>query len=238
MSTAEVVAEARRFIKRRRLSRPWSLIAVGTAFLCLPVINYFGIAAQYQIPFELPALVLRAMPPILIVLWLAPLPIGAGLLLVKRWGWQSFLVYSLILIGYNLYVFVADSDRYNMAALITTTLGVAMVIFFVRKDMSAPYIKSYPRGWRYQRRRPVVTPVRVDGRDLATRDLSEAGFYVDWEGCTLAPNSAVNIELKLDSETLKLQGGLVRIDDHGAGVAFRGLTRAHRRSLKNFLRGR
>lgn len=238
--------------RRKRMARPRTLIFFAGLLIALPFVNYFGLAAQYGLPWSYPLLVLKKTPPIALLLWAAPLPIGAGLLRVRRWAWYALLVYAGALILYNLaalgFSFPTGLVWYNAGALAATVFGFAAMVYFLQRDVSAPYMRNYPRGWRYQKRRPVSVPVQVDDRQLVTRDLSISGFYIDWPDCTFDPGDSVPVLLPLDAEDeastedanseLRLEGGVVRVDSNGAGVAFRGLSESERRRIRAFLQRR
>jgi len=234
--------------KRKRVARPRTLILFASILIALPFLNYFGLAAQYGLPWSYPLLVFKKTPIAALLLWAAPLPIGIGLLLVRLWAWYALLVYAAVLVLYNLAALLfsgGGAGVYNAGALGVTVFGFAAMVYFLQRDVSAPYAKTYPRGWRYQKRSPVIAPVLVDDRKLETRDLSESGFYADWPDCPYEPNDSVDVELPLDAEderstedrnaALRIEGGVVRVDPNGAGVAFRGLDERDRRRIRAFL---
>lgn len=225
---------AENWTRRRRMSRPGTLVFFGLVFLLLPFVNYAAYAARYGIPPAMASLVLKTMPWPFVIMMLLSFPVGLGLLLVKKWGWFLFLAYSVLLVAYNVYVILTNHDPYNFLALALTTLGCVAIVYFSRKDVSAPYMKMYPRGWRGQRRVPVEIPIRVGEKNLKSRDISPSGFYADWPDCPHNPNDAVRLIFELDGEELQLEGGVVRVDDNGAGIAFRGLTREQSALLEKF----
>lgn len=153
-----------------------------------------------------------------------PIVVGVGLLLVKKWGWWVFIGYSVLLIGYNSFLFATAHNAWNMGSLVRAILGTAIVIYFARKDISAPYFKMYPRGWRLQKRIPILTEVQVDEKRLKTKDISVRGLYVDWDNCKLELSSEVIMNLQLNDRSLSIKGGIVRIDPAGIGIAFREIT--------------
>jgi hypothetical protein len=119
-------------IKRKRLSRPKTLVIFGILFLLLPFQNFRIILFHSDI-FAL-------------FLMLLPIPVGIGIINVKRWGWQLFFVYASLLILYNLQVFVFNFKLYNFAALFNSIIGFVAIAYFARKDISAPYFKMYRRS--------------------------------------------------------------------------------------------
>lgn len=224
--------------RRRRLSRPWTLLIAGLAFLLIPVVNYVALTMHHGLPLIAWQAALGRLHPYAIFLLAAPLPIGVGLLLVKRWAWYAFLVYSMLLLLHNLATLLLQPDGYNFAALFGAGLGIALLVFFARQDISAPYLKTYPRGWRFQRRKPVETAVRINDTPLRTRDLSVTGFYSDWPDCPLGANQSVRVALTIGDRTVEMEGGVVRLDENGVGIAFRRASEEQKALLSQFLQDR
>ncbi len=224
------------FERRRRIRRPWTLLFFGTAFLILPVVNYFGLTNQMKISPAMPLAVLKLLSTVELILLFAPIVVGIGLLSVKRWGWWLFLGYAAVLIVHNIFALVRAPGYYNAGALVETLLGVAAVIYFARRDVSAPYMRMYPRGWRLQKRKPIVMEVIVDGIRRQTRDAGEMGMYVEWEDCYREPGEEVHLTFTLNGMEYKCRAGIVRVDEDGAGIAFRGVTRGFRRNVRNDLK--
>ncbi len=221
--------------RRRRLRRPASLTVFGALFLGLPLLNYVSIAYRLSIPLTHVTLIFANLNALEIILLLGALPVGAGLLLVKKWGWWSFLAYSLILIAYNGFVFLTKPFGENLGALLLTIVGCVAMGWFMRRDISAPYLKLYPRGWRMQRRRPLVFEIEVDGIVRRTKDAGQRGVYVDWPHCRQNPGDAVDVAFRLNNNQYRLTGGVVRVDEDGAGIAFRDLDASTARRLSRDL---
>ena len=210
--------------RRHRVRRPWTLLLFGFVFCLLPVANYVSIAHSIGLPLRFYRLVLSALNPVEWFLWIAPLPVGIGLLSVKKWGWYLLLAYGVVLSGYNLFVAASAFSRYNLGALVTTVFGLSAVIYFVRRDVAAPYMKMYPRGWRGESRTPVGISVSVNGRLVLSRDISERGLYVEWPDYEGATGSAVSVEVELAGMSFQLPAGVARVDRGvGVGLAFRDM---------------
>ncbi|HMV79251.1 MAG TPA: PilZ domain-containing protein [Leptospiraceae bacterium] len=218
--------------RRKRLSRPKTLVFFGLVLLLLPIINYYSISAQTGIGFFFFRQNLAILNSAEIFLLFASIPVAVGLLLVKRWGWWLFFLYSALLIGYNGYLLALSKNLFDLGVLVRTFIGVGTVIYFSRKDISAPYFKMYPRGWRYQKRKPVELAVIIEGRNYKTKDVSSSGIYVESDDLNYEINSELKIQLKLDSEFLELTVGVVRIDSKGMGMAFRNLSPEQRELLE------
>lgn len=223
------------FERRRRIRRPLTLVIFGLAFLILPVFNYLGMTNQLGLPLAQIRASFSLLSSIEIALLLIPLAVGLGLLLVKRWGWWLFLGYAFVLILYNLYALIRTPGLYNSLALVNTVVGMVAVFYFLRKDVSAPYMRMHPRGWRLQKRRPIQFEVIVDGIRRRTIDASMAGLYIAWEDCYRSPGEEVHLTFVVSGTEYKTRAGLVRVDEDGAGVAFRDTSRTFRKNLRRDL---
>lgn len=224
-------------VRRKRKARPPMLVVFGVLLMILPILNYFWIARTLEIHHSLPWHVLSAVHPSVLLFLAAPLPIGFGLLLVKRWAWRAFLVYGVALVIHNVASLLLAPAAYNAVALIQTAVGIAAILYFVQPDISAPYMRMHPRGWRMERRKPIEMEILVDGVPRRTRDVSERGVFVDWPDCPHEPNGSVQITIESAGVQINIEGGVVRVDPDGAGIAFRGADRGMRESLcRIFLR--
>lgn len=211
--------------RRKRHTIPKSLLVFGIIFLVMPIINYYSISVQTGIGFLHFQKVFSQINLVEAILLFASIPVGVGLLLVKRWGWWLFFIYSLSLIAYNLFLLVLSKDLFDLGVLLRTILGTLVVIYFSRKDISAPYFKMYPRGWRFQKRKPVVLDVIVNNKTYKTKDISVGGLYIESTELDFELNSGIAITLKTPEKHLELKAGVVRIDSQGIGLAFRNLSK-------------
>jgi hypothetical protein len=168
---------------RKRYNRPLSLIIIGGLFLLFPVWNYLSICVQAGYPYWRPLYVLQRIDLFVLVLMGLSFAVGVGLLMVKRWGWRLLFVFAAMLVGYNIWAIVSLPDYWlNIVYLLQTVLGLGAAVYFLKPDMSAPYVKMYPRGWRFERRQPVQQKVQINGRTFQTRDLSSVVSM--WTGPT------------------------------------------------------
>jgi hypothetical protein len=222
--------------KRARLSRPKTLLIFGLIFLIIPFVNYYFLASNMGLPLTKFRIVLFHSDIFALVLLLMAFVVGAGLLLVQRWGWYFFLFYATCLIVYDLHLFLFNFKLENFVFLFNSLVGLTAVFYFVRKDISAPYFKMYPRGWRLQKRKPIEVDVEIDSKQFKTTDLSSGGFYLLWNECPYEINQRVTFTLKLEDKTHFLQGGLVRIDENGVGIAFRNNSSLVEKDLASYLK--
>ncbi|MCB1137608.1 MAG: PilZ domain-containing protein [Leptospiraceae bacterium] len=218
--------------RRKRYKRPISLVIIGALFLLFPVWNYLSICIMSGYPYLRPLYVFSKMDPLVVLIMALSLGVGLGLLLVKRWGWRLLFLFAAALIGYNLWAVISLPDYWvNIMYLVYTVLGLAAAVYFLRPDISTPYMKMYPRGWRFEKRHPVKQQVQINGRAFETRDLSRRGLYVDWADCNLEVGQEVDVEI----DGMLLKAGVVRIDSNGAGLAFRYQRPESRKAIKKIL---
>lgn len=171
-----------------------------------------------------------------ILLLLMAFVVGIGLLSVRRWGWYFFLFYASCLILYNMQVFYLSPKLENFIFLFNSLVGVFAVFYFSKKDISAPYFKMYPRGWRLQMRKPIVVEVEIDNAKFKTTDLSLGGFYILWSDCNYEINQEISFKIFIEDKVHSLKAGIVRLDENGVGIAFRTLSSAIIKDLENFLK--
>lgn len=206
--------------RRRRILPPRSLVLLGWIVALFPLFNYFYLAHSMQTPWRYPTfLLLPGVRWVLPALILAPVA-AWGLLRIKKWGWYAFLFFALYLIFHNGLALIHNPALPNAGALISVLLGTTIAIYLCQKDVAAPYFRMYPRGWRYQKRRPVQTALKINGKEYQTNDLSESGFYVQMEPVereAMVVGQSCQIELNGENK----EAGVVRLDEAGVGFALR-----------------
>ena len=222
--------------RRKRIRRPATLTLFGLAFLAMPLVNYIAIAIRLDTPTTDVAAIFANLNPFEIALLFGAIPVGVGLLLVKKWGWWLFLLYSIALTAYNATVFVMQPFAGNLGALLLAVFGMLAMAYIMRNDISAPYVKMYPRGWRLQKRKPLVFEIVVNDIMRRTKDAHERGVYIEWPDCNLEPGAEVNLAFRLNDNRYDITGGVVRTDPDGVGVAFRNLDLNTLVSLRHDLR--
>lgn len=205
--------------RRKRLKRPLPILVFGLYFLFIPIVNYFSFSYVHNIHWTYPKLILAWMHPSELILLILAIPVGIGLLRVKKWGWYSFLVYAFLFILFDVVALIQKPIAFNLIAFGQTILGFGAVFYFTRENISAPYLKLYPRGWRYEKRTPIQIPVLLNGKECTTRDFSSKGFYVAWSDFLGEPGDAIQVIISGTA----IEAGIVRIDQDGLGVAFRNL---------------
>jgi len=127
------------------------------------------------------------------------------------------------LIGYDFSLLITNNSLFNGGVLFRTILGFGLIVFILRKNISAPYFKLYPRGWRGEKRNPIELEVLLDDEEFKTKDISPNGIYVDWKNCDKKLGDEVLLEFKKENSIIPrtTKAGIVRIDETGVGLAFR-----------------
>lgn len=221
--------------RRERLKRPKTLLFFGILFLFLPLINYLYIANQLELNYKEISVVLKSIDYFALFLLLLPIFVGIGILSVQKWGWWLFLLYSILLIIYDIYALTLSPTYFNIGVLLRSIVGIFAIIYFTRKDISAPYFKMYPRGWRGEKRKPIEMEIKIDEKELITKDISLSGFYIGLKDSDYSINQKLDIILNLEKNPIQLKGGVVRIDKNGIGIAFRNLNSKNKEILKEIL---
>ncbi|MCB1157003.1 MAG: hypothetical protein H7A25_23645 [Leptospiraceae bacterium] len=209
--------------RRKRLKFPKMLLVSTFIFMLLPVTNYYLMKEHYSIATTNPIWLFKVMSPIGLFLFFLPFMIAIGLLRVKKWAWWLLLVYSIFLISYNFYSFLNIKDKFHLFNLLQTVFGLSVLVYFLKKDISAPYFKMYPRGWRGEKRYPIQIPFHLEGFRALTKDLSVTGFYATIPNSSFIINQEVPIRMEFGTEVMNIKTGVVRIDPEGTGFAFRDL---------------
>lgn len=221
---------------RKRLAKPKTLVVFGFLFLLLPVVNYLLLCYQKGISPKHIGIVLRHSDIFAVALIFLAIPVGIGLLKVKIWGWRLFLIYAVLLIAYNIQTFFFNPKVLNLAVFLESLLGITSVFYFTRKDISAPFFKMYPRGWRMQKRKPIEIEVEIEGEKLYSTDISSSGIYVKSEKSKYDVNQAVSVRFSLGEKEYKFLAGVVRIDEEGFGIAFRDVSNQVRKELATLVK--
>ena len=171
-----------------------------------------------------------------ILLNLVSVVVGIGLLMVKLWAWYLFLVYGIALVSYNLGILFLDKSVFTATPLVNSVVMVALIGYFLQKDVSAPYFRVYPRGWRGQKRFPVQVSVKIEGKKYLTHDFSEGGFFVRDNSQSFELNKGYSGEIFENGNSIPIKLGAVRFDNYGFGFAFRNLNVEQKKTINNILK--
>ncbi|MCB1174912.1 MAG: PilZ domain-containing protein [Leptospiraceae bacterium] len=217
--------------RRRRLALPGGLILAGSFLLILPLGNWLWIAWQLETGlFDFYRMQL-ALQWYEVLLWLMPFPAGVLLLRASPSGWYLAVLYAVLLISYNLVLYLRMPNAVYLFGFLQTVLVCTLVYFIVRKDISAPYMDNIPRGWRRSKRWPVRRRVLIDDTLFLTSNLSVAGLFVPANQAQYRLNQSVKVKI----DDMLLEGGVVRIDHKGVGIAFRHVDNKARIALQQIL---
>ncbi len=221
--------------RRRRYDRPWSLWVFGLALLVSPIANYIAIARYYGLSVTAVGEVFSHLSFISKLLITLPVPLAIGILLVRRWAWWLFLVYAPLLVLHNLYAIYVNPSSFNTQALGGALFGTSLMIYFLRRDVFAPFLHTGKRGWRRASRKALTIDVHVSGVTLKSRDVSLSGVFVEWPDCPHTVNTGVTVVLQFPSGPLELNAGIVHVSAHGAGLAFRAMNKEAKQKLQHAL---
>ena len=85
-----------------------------------------------------------------------------------------------------------------------------------------------------QKRNPIEINIILDGQKLQMRDVSESGIYVNMPKCNLNINQTVKLIIPTSEGDLQLEAGVVRVDEDGAGIAFRNVSKVIKNLCANY----
>ncbi len=221
--------------RRTRVKKPVSIIIISLLLILSPIYNYSLQLLTRSLPINWLTIQSLHFSGLELSFLILPVICGFGLFFIKKWSWYLFIFYSIGLILFNIYAVIVNPVKFNFYSLFESTIIFLGAAHFLKKDISAAYLKMYPRGWRGEKRKPIQIQVRIDDVDKLTKDISEAGFYVDWKDIPYEINQEVGVQLgKTDKR--KFAAGVVRKDENGAGFAFRSLTEEGNQWLKEAIK--
>jgi len=184
---------------------PLTIKIIGLFYLLTPVFSYLWTAYAQGIPFWDFANLLRLFSPMALVLNLAGLILGVGILGVKRWGYFLFLGFNLYLVGHGLYLIsLGGMTKQFIWNLFITLLPFFLNMYFLNKEISTPYLTLIPRGFRKKWRIeiPLAGAIKVNPFEILkmkTMDISPTGFLASVDG-KIDLGSTVVVQMKLDGD--------------------------------------
>ncbi|MBK8394733.1 MAG: PilZ domain-containing protein [Leptospiraceae bacterium] len=222
--------------RRKRFRKPILLLGFSLLILLLPISNYIGMSMKYDFPFYKPYLLLKYGNIPEWILLISSILSGLGLLFIKRWGWWLFIFSSFIFISYNSYGFITIPHSASKGPLIQTIIITFGLFYFLQKDIFTPYMKLYKRGWRFLKRYPIVTDIKINDTIYKTENISLGGVFVKWTDCNLKPNSELAIYFEVSEESFKTKAGIATIvPKQGVGIAFRNVDKHFKERLRKAL---
>lgn len=210
--------------RRTRVKKPISIFVVSFLLIVSPIYNYYLQLLILNQGINWTNIRSLRFTGIEITFLIIPVICGIGLYFIKKWAWYLFILYSGILILFNIYAVFVNPVNFNFYSLFESTIIFLSATYFLKKDISAPYLKMYPRGWRGERRKPIQIQLRINSEDHLTKDISDVGFYVDWKDVPFEINQEVFVEMETETDKRIFAAGVVRKDTNGAGFAFRRLS--------------
>ncbi len=215
--------------------RPPALFLTGMLCLLWPLLNIVYLEAAFRVILSARPGINDGLLPLHILFIVFPVFIGAGLLLVRRWGLYMLVAYSGILILYNAVILFLNPVEHNTVSLIQTGLVSALLFFLVHRDLSASFMNLFEHDWLFRKRHPAKISIRINGSVIKTKVLDNRGFFISpADGFKTGQNLDVTADKETEgaADRHALRGVVVRIDDEGAGVALRLLQRNKRRKIQ------
>ena len=221
--------------------RPLSITLIALLYLLEPVGNIGFAAWANHVTVFGPGGVLAHLLwsdwLILSMFWI----VAAGIYMVRPWGWYLFVAFSVMLIVYNLIVYLFLNPNYNFPTLlvfILTITGVSAVFF--RRHVYSPYFNPRLRWWEIASRYRVSLDTRILTSDhgtltAQTLDISTSGCFVDYCG-HLAVGESVWLQIRCAQTEINCLGKPVRQALHdsettGYGILFQAMSAETRRRL-------
>jgi hypothetical protein len=214
---------------------PLPILISAFIFFLIPLMSYYSTASLKRIAMANFVGVLHAMTPLQLVIMVLSLLLVYGLVQVKKYAYYLFLLFSSILISYNVWmiyrvkfhkgIMVAgrtlSSNEILYNALFTFIL-LGLIFYFLRKEVSAPYMSLVTRGFRGNFRDTVPVPVVFSSMDGefegagATESISSTGCLIPMkdnypilEGDSL--DMVFSLEEKGNDVKVSLKGSVVRL---------------------------
>lgn len=203
------------------LIEPVGTIVIGARVNALPVFGPDGIFAH--------------------LLWsdwllLAGFPVVAlGIYSVRKWGWYLFVIFSALLIGYNVYVYLFLNPNYSLGLIIffiVVITAISAVLF--RKQVYAPYFNPRMRWWEIAARYRVNLDARILTSDHGSAnahilDISETGCFVGAAG-ELQEGANVWLVIRCGETEISCLGRIVRKvaagkEGQGYGIMYHGMSK-------------
>jgi hypothetical protein len=226
--------------------RPLSITIIAVIYLLEPFGNLAVAAYANRIPL------LGKQGVLAHLIWsdwliLAMFPVVAlGVFMVRRWGWYLFLGFSLVLIGYNLWVYGYINPHYSLGTVIAFVVMITAVsAVFFRKHVYSPYFNPRLRWWEIPARYRVAinTQILTDrhGALVAqTADISESGCFVVMSS-DLQVGEQVWLVLSCRGTQINCLGRVVRQADSGGsdcgyGIMFQAMPREARLKIRHLVR--
>lgn len=203
---------------------PIPIIIIGFYFLLTPVVSYFATAASMGVSATNFDSILKTFSARSLFLNLLGFVLGFGILGVKRWGYFLFLFFSFLLIAHGIFLlFQSGFEDQFFWNLIITIIPFFLILYFLNREISTPYLTLVPRGFRSKWRIeiPVKGTLQVDSHkySMVTMDISPSGCLASVKG--IVPEDVpLKVQLDLDGQIWECDASYVREEEGNIGIKF------------------
>ncbi len=228
---------------------PLPIFLVAMLFFFFPVAVFFSIAQVFDIQGQW-GLVFQKIRLLQYCIFILCFAISYGLLFKKKFGFYLFLFLSGVLICYNLWligtiafggsIFIGGVPiQYShvfLSAGITFTF-LALIFYFLRREIRAPYFSSEERGWRtsYRESHPIPYSIYNQANEKLgsgiTANVSSGGaLLILPDKSKIEQGTQVILNFKIESEDkvvvpIQVEAKIIRLfkstkGDSLAGVSF------------------
>ncbi|TGN17997.1 PilZ domain-containing protein [Leptospira idonii] len=226
---------------------PLPIVLVAVIFFSIPFLNFFMTAALYDLNQRWDH-VFERIQPLQYLLSVLGLVISYGLIAKKKFGYYLFLIFSIVLASYNLWMiaWISLGKKLFMAGMriqasdivwnaVLTTIILGLIFYFLRKEISAPYFSLVNRGWRagYRETHPIPFHwTNMDGEregDGFTINVSGSGALIPLPAHHfLKEGDPINLLMKLENEkreliSISVKGTIIRLDREENGSDLAGI---------------
>jgi Tfp pilus assembly protein PilZ len=203
---------------------PIPILLIGVYFLLTPVVSYFATAASLNVPAHKFDLIFQSFTPRSIGLNLLGFFLGFGILGVKRWGYVLFLLFNFLLIAHGVYLLIQfgfeDQFLWN---LIITVIPFFLILYFLNKEISTPYLTLVPRGFRSKWRIaiPLSGTLTYENQKMSivTMDISPSGCLASVDG-KVPEDKTFTVQFDLAGHLWETEATYVREEDGNIGIKF------------------
>ncbi|MCG6145298.1 PilZ domain-containing protein [Leptospira bandrabouensis] len=232
----------------RFFNYPIPVLLVTLGFLAVPFLNVYITASLYDLDLDHFTMILSRIQPLQYVLSGLSAIIAYGLFAKRKFGYYLFLCFAVLILTYNVWMFLSVTlgkkiflagIRIHTADIIwnmvTTTILLGTVFYFLRREIAAPYLSGIRRGWRSKYRETHPVPfhwTNSDGEregDGQTINISRNGILIPIpKHHFLSVGDPINLLLKLEKEnrepiSISVQAKIVRIDKESDGGEIAGV---------------
>jgi len=207
-------------------------------FLFLPFIHYFSRSRFHNLPLFDPLLITK-FHPVMYFLILMPFLIGTAFFFMKRWAWILLTEYSVILIGFQIYMAYLYPNTGHIAELLIFSSVFIPILYLNKENIIVAYkhdFMSIPRGWRNARRYKLQIPVEIHSNLYFTEDISKTGLGISHPLEHIPQNSTVELIIHFSGERFQISSKLVRKNPGSTGFSFEISDRVKIKNISRMVR--